>query len=62
MPPMTLYRGARLKKRDYKMLREGDFIEMFGFMSTSKSRQSAEKFTDSDGYLFIINVKERSMV
>lgn len=35
---------------------------MFGFMSTSKSRQSAEKFTDSDGYLFIINVKERVMV
>ncbi len=62
MPAMTLYRGARLKKRDYKMLRQGDFIEMFGFMSTSKSRQSAEKFTDSDGYLFIISIKERNIV
>jgi hypothetical protein len=35
---------------------------MFGFMSTSKSKESAEKFTDSDGYLFVINVKERVMI
>jgi hypothetical protein len=34
---------------------------MFGFMSTSKSRESAEKFTDSDGFIFVINIKERVM-
>lgn len=28
-------------------------------MSTSKSKESAEKFTDSDGYLFVIHIKER---
>lgn len=43
------------------MLKAGDFIEMFGFMSTSKSRESAEKFTDSDGYLFVIHIKERTL-
>jgi len=30
-------------------------------MSTSKSRASAEKFTDKDGYIFVIEVKEREM-
>jgi hypothetical protein len=38
---MTLYRGAKLKKRDFRLLKAGDFIEMFGFISTSKSRASA---------------------
>lgn len=30
-------------------------------MSTSKSQASAEKFTDKDGYIFVIEVKERQM-
>jgi len=46
---MTLYRGAKLKKKDFYSLNKGDFIEMFGFMSTSKSLSSAQKFTDKDG-------------
>jgi hypothetical protein len=61
LPAMTLYRGARLKKRDFRSLKAGDFIEMFGFMSTSKSREAAERFTDADGYLFVINVPARTL-
>jgi len=61
MPAMTLYRGAKLKKSDYKALKEGDYIEMFGFMSTSKSKQSAEQFTDRDGYMFVIHISERTI-
>ena len=30
---------------------------MFGFMSTSKSLTSAQRFTDKDGYIFVIEVK-----
>lgn len=56
---MTLYRGAKLKKKDFEELREGDFIEMYGFMSTSKSLKKAQKFTDKDGFIFVIHVKER---
>jgi hypothetical protein len=59
---MTLYRGAKLKKKDFYSLNKGDFIEMFGFMSTSKSLSSAQKFTDKDGYIFVIHVKERTMI
>ena len=61
LPPMTLYRGAKLKKRDYQGLQPGDYIEMFGFMSTSKSLTSAQKFTDKDGYIFVIEVKGGEM-
>ena len=61
LPGMQLYRGARLKKRDFNSLKPGVFIEMFGFMSTSKSLDSAKKFTDKDGYVFIINVKQREV-
>lgn len=56
IPKMELYRGAKLKMRDFKSLQPGVFIEMYGFMSTSKSLDSAKKFTDKDGYLFIIHV------
>jgi hypothetical protein len=34
---------------------------MYGFMSTSKSLDSAKKFTDKDGYLFVIHVPEREI-
>lgn len=34
---------------------------MYGFMSTSKSLQSAKKFTDKDGYIFVIHVQEREI-
>lgn len=37
----TLYRGAKLRKRDFNVLQPGVFIEMFGFMSTSKNLQRA---------------------
>jgi hypothetical protein len=33
---MTLYRGCKLSKKDFNQLKPGTFIEMFGFMSTSK--------------------------
>ena len=56
---MELYRGARLKKRDFNCLEPGVFIEMYGFMSTSKSIETAKKFTDRDGYVFVIHVEER---
>ena len=56
---MTLYRGAKLRKKDFKALKSGVFIEMFGFMSTSKNIESAKQFSDKDGYLFVIHVKER---
>lgn len=61
MPAMTLYRGSKLKLRDFKSLQPGVFIEMYGFMSTSKSLESAKKFADQDGYIFVIQVKEREM-
>lgn len=38
---MTLYRGTRLRLKDFQSLKPGVFIEMFGFMSTSKSLQQA---------------------
>jgi hypothetical protein len=38
---MTLYRGTRLREKDFKSLKAGVFIEMFGFMSTSKSLKQA---------------------
>ena len=37
----TLYRGARLRKRDFNSLKVGSYIEMLGFMSTSKSFERA---------------------
>ena len=40
------------------MLEPGIFLEMFGFMSTSKSLQRAQEFTDRDGYIFVIHVPE----
>ena len=61
IPAMELYRGARLKKRDFTSLEPGVFIEMYGFMSTSKSLESAKKFADMDGYIFVIHVKAREI-
>ena len=57
VPKMELYRGAKLKKRDFQNLLPGTFIEMYGFMSTSKSIETAKKFTDKDGYVFVIHVE-----
>jgi hypothetical protein len=56
---MTLYRGCKISKKDFKQLKAGVFVEMFGFMSTSKSEQRAQEFVDRDGYLFVIHVKSR---
>ena len=36
IPAQVLYRGAKLKRRDFEVLQPGVFIEMYGFMSTSK--------------------------
>ena len=41
IPAQILYRGATLKKRDFEILQPGVFIEMLGFMSTSKSKEKA---------------------
>ena len=35
---------------------------MYGFMSTSKSIETARKFTDKDGYVFVIHVEEREIL
>ena len=37
IPAMTLYRGARMRKIDFQALKVNSYIEMFGFMSTSKN-------------------------
>lgn len=54
----TLYRGAKLRKRDFNSLKTGTYIEMLGFMSTSKKLERAKEFTDKDGYIIIIEVPE----
>lgn len=56
---MTLYRGCKLSKKDSAQLKPGIFVEMFGFMSTSKSEDRALDFVDRDGYLFVIHIKKR---
>jgi len=56
---MTLYRGCRLSKKDFNQLKIGVFIEMFGFMSTSKSEERALDFVDRDGFVFVIHIKKR---
>lgn len=58
---MTLYRGCKLSKKDSAQLKPGVFVEMFGFMSTSKSEERALDFVDRDGYLFVIHVKKRKV-
>jgi hypothetical protein len=57
---MTLFRGCKLSKKDFNQLKPGVFVEMFGFMSTSKSEERALDFVDRDGYLFVIHVKKRN--
>lgn len=62
LPKMTLYRGTRLKLRDFLFLKPGVFIEMFGFMSTSKKEEQAKKFAESaDSYMFVIHVNETTI-
>lgn len=56
---MTLYRGCKLSKKDFNQLKPGTFVEMFGFMSTSKSHDRALDFVDRDGFLFVIHVNRR---
>jgi hypothetical protein len=56
---MTLFRGCKISKKDFSRLKEGVFVEMFGFMSTSKSEDRAKDFVDRDGYIFVIHVKKR---
>lgn len=45
-----------MRLRDFQCLSPGVFIEMFGFMSTSKNLERAKEFCDRDGYIFIITV------
>ena len=42
IPPQTLYRGAKLRLRDFLALKPDTYIEMFGFMSTSKNLERAK--------------------
>ena len=42
--------------RDFNSLKPGIFIQMFGFMSTSKNLERAKQFCDRDGYIFVITV------
>ena len=41
----TLYRGAKIRKKDLEGLKPNVYIEMFGFMSTSKNFERAKEFT-----------------
>lgn len=54
----TVYRGTKMKKKDFRLLKKGVFIEMFGFMSTSKSLEKAATFTDESKYVFVIHIPE----
>ena len=42
IPAQTLYRGTKLRLRDFKALIPNTYIEMFGFMSTSKNFERAK--------------------
>ena len=42
IPAQTVYRGAKLRKRDFNNLNIGTYIEMLGFMSTSKNLERAK--------------------
>lgn len=59
IPAYTLYRGAPVKKGELNLLKKGSYIELLGFVSTSKNEQIVrEKFlTKSDYYLFVITVR-----
>ncbi len=59
---MVLYRGSKINKRDFESLKKGVFIEMFGFMSTSKNIERAKSFTDREGYIFVIHINKRNML
>ena len=54
---MICYRGARASDEEIKFyqLNNGKIIMNLGFLSTSRSKKSAEKFADN--LLFIIRVK-----
>ena len=53
---MVVYRGAKLKRSDFKSLEVGSYIELLGFTSTSLSIEVAKKFMDNDAYLFEIHI------
>ena len=54
---MVVYRGAKLRNSDIKVLEVGSYIELLGFTSTSLKRSEAEKFMDGDSYLFEIHIE-----
>ena len=45
-----------MREKDFKCLKKNSYIEMFGFMSTSKNFERASDFADQAGYMFIITV------
>ena len=53
---MVVYRGAKLRASDAKSISVGSYIQLLGFTSTSLQRSEAEKFMDSDSYLFEIHI------
>ena len=62
IPKKTVYRGTKLKKHDLKSLEDNSFIEIFGFMSTSKSMEKAKGFGSNtekkNQILFVIEIPE----
>ena len=65
IPKQTVYRGTKLKKHDLKSLEDNEdnsFIEIFGFMSTSKSIEKAKGFgikaEKKNPVLFVIEIPE----
>jgi hypothetical protein len=56
IPAQTLYRGTPLRDGDVNRLKPGTFIEVLGFMSTSKNSEKALEFCDQNRYLFVIEV------
>lgn len=56
---MTLYRGAPLSRSDFKTLQPGNFVELLGFISTSKSYEKAKGFLDrKDSYMLVFRIKK----
>ena len=45
-----------MRKKDFESLKENSFIEMFGFMSTSKNYEKATEFAGRSGYMFAIHI------
>ncbi len=63
LPSYQLYRGASVKQMDFNQLKQGDFIELLGFVSTSKDETYVKDnfIRSKDDFLFIFTIKSRQL-